>query len=46
MISTKPEIQNYQKNNAKGVAVDSMKDNMSLSTISFASLTPKNDSWN
>jgi len=45
VVSTKPEIQNYQKN-AKGASLDSMKSNMSLNSISFASIAPKNNKWN
>lgn len=42
VISTKPAVDYYSKNTRKGVSLDSMKSNMSLSSISLSAITPKN----
>ena len=45
-VSTKPEVQNFQKNVIKGLSLDSTSANMSLSSMSFATLVSKNNTWN
>ena len=45
VVSAKPEVENYQKNQAKGLNFDSLNSNLSLSSLSFAPLAPKNNEW-
>jgi hypothetical protein len=46
VVSKKPEVENYHKNIAKGVLLDSMKSNMGLDSISLSSIESKNNKWN
>lgn len=43
-ISSKPQIENYHYGSAKGSTLDSMKNNMSLSSISLAPLVSRTTS--
>lgn len=45
-ITNKSDVIYYNKNNQIGLPVDLITPNMSLSSISFAPLVPKTNSWN
>lgn len=45
-ISSKPEVQNFEKDSKKTMSINSMSPNMSLTSISFAPNLSNSGQWN